>query len=85
MSYPCYLIYDQVKIPKVKLVKGMGVIVKATSLAAALTRSKCQPTRLMQHLMSELFTEDELQSSSVKGKKSSFPALDEDTMNAILC
>ena len=39
----------------------------------------------MRHLMDELFTEDELGSSSVKGKKSPLPALDEDTMNAILC
>ena len=60
-------------------------MVKATSLAAALTRSKRQPTRLLRHLMGELFTEDELRSSSVKGKKSPLPALDEDTMNAILC
>lgn len=58
----------QVKIPKVELVKGMGVLVKAQSLAAALTRAKRQPTQLMHHLMDELFTEDELRSSSVKGR-----------------
>ena len=73
------------KIPKVELVKGMGILVKATSLAAALTRAKRTPTKLLRHLMDELFTHDELRCSSVRGKKSTFPPLDEDVMNAILC
>ena len=46
-----------------------------TSLASALTRSKHQTTHLIQYLMDELFTED-------RGKKSLYPPLDQDTMNA---
>lgn len=72
-------------LPKVELVKGMGVMVKGASLAASLTRSKRQPTRLLRLLMNELFTEDELRCSSVRGVRSEYPALDQDTMNAILC
>jgi len=73
-------------VPKVELVKGMCIMVKAASLAAALARSKHQPTRLLQHLMdAPFFTEDELHCSSVRGKKFLYPALDQDTMNAILC
>ena len=68
-----------------ELVKGMGVMVKGASLAASLTRCKCQPTRLLRLLMNELFTEDELRCSTVRGMRSDYPALDQDTMNAILC
>ena len=46
--------------------------------------SKCQPTKLMRYLMDELFTQDKFRCNSVRGKKW-LPALDEDTMNAILC
>ena len=70
---------------KVELVKGMGVMIKGSSLAAAMRQAKRQPTRLLRHLMVELFSEDELRCSTVRGKKGSLPALDRDTMDAILC
>ena len=73
------------EIPKVELVKGMGIMVKGPTLAAVLTKSKRQPTRLLRFLMAELFTEDELKCSTVRGKKGNLPALDQDVMNAILC
>ena len=73
------------EIPKVELVKGMGIMVKGTTLASILSKSKRQPTRLLRFLMSELFTEDELRFSTVRGKKGKLPALDQDVMNAILC
>ena len=63
----------------------MGVLIKSTSLSAVLRRSKRQPTRLLRGLMEELFTEDELRCSSVRGKKGTLPALDEEVMEAILC
>ena len=63
----------------------MGVLIKTTSLAAVLRRAKRQPTRLMRFLMQELFTEDELRCSSVRGKKGIHPALDREVMDAILC
>ena len=73
------------EIPKIELVKGMGIMVKGPTLAAVLTKSKRQPTRLLRFLMAELFTEDELRCSTVRGKKGNLPALDQDVMNAILC
>ena len=73
------------EIPKVELVKGMGIMVKGPTLAAVLTKSKRQPTRLLRFLMAELFTEDELRCSTVRGKKGNLPALDQHVMNAILC
>ena len=73
------------EIPKVELVKGMGIMVKGTTLVSVLSKSKRQPTRLLRFLMSELFTEDELRFSTVRRKKGKLPALDQDVMNAILC
>lgn len=73
------------EIPKVELVKGMGIMVKGPTLASVLTKSKRQPTRLLRFLMAELFTEEELKCSTVRGKKGSLPGLDQDVMNAILC
>ena len=35
--------------------------------------------------MEELFTEDELRGSTVRGKRGTLPALDVETMDAILC
>ena len=63
----------------------MGVMIKSTSLAAALRQAKRQPTRLLRCLMVELFSEDELRCCTVKGKKSSLPGLDRDIMDTILC
>ena len=70
---------------KVELVKNMGILIKSTSLAAALRQSKRQPTRLLRNLMVELFSQDELRCSTVRGKKGSLPGLDKDTMDVILC
>ena len=75
----------QIPVQKIKLVKNMGILIKSTSLAAALRRSKRQPTRLLRALMEELFTTDELRCSSVRGKRGTLPALDQETMDAILC
>ena len=63
----------------------MGILIKSSSLAAILRKSKHQPTRVLRLLMEELFTTDELRSSTVRGKKGSLPALDGETMDAILC
>ena len=63
----------------------MGILIKSSSLAAVLRRANRQPTRLLRLLMTELFTEDELRMSSMRGKKGPHPALDQDTVNAILC
>ena len=63
----------------------MGILIKSSSLAAALRRCNRQPTRLLRLLMMELFTEDELRTSSMRGKKGPLPGLDQDTVNAILC
>ena len=106
----------------------MGILIKSSSLAAILRKSKRQPTRILRlmhvvHqqfkeslkrdkesicfvkdvlpessdeetvpmisssklLMEELFTTDELHFSTVHGKKGSLPALDGETMDAILC
>lgn len=73
------------EIPKVELVKGMGIMVKGTVLASVLSRSKRQPTRLLRFLMTQLFTEEELRCSTVRGKKGKLPGLDRDVMSAILC
>ena len=63
----------------------MGILIKSSSLAAALRRCNRQPTHLLRLLMMELFTEDELRTSSMRGKKGPLPGLDQDTVNAILC
>lgn len=63
----------------------MGVLIKSSSLAAIIHKSKQLPARVMRFLMDELFTADELRSSTVRGKKGTFPGLDEETMDAILC
>ena len=63
----------------------MGVLIKSSSLAAIMRRCKRQPTRLMRFLMEELFSVDELRSSTVRGKKGKLPGLDTETMDAILC
>ena len=63
----------------------MGVLIKSSSLAAIMHRSKWQPIRVMRFLMDELFTTDELRSSTVHGKRGTLPPLDEETMDAILC
>jgi len=52
-------------VEKVELVKNMGIMIKSTSLAAALRQSKRQPTRLLCNLMVELFSQDELRCSTV--------------------
>ena len=70
----CHL-WTQMEIPKVELVKGMGVMVRGTTLASVLSKSKRQPTCLLRLLMSELFTEDELRFSTVRGKKGSYQHL----------
>ena len=63
----------------------MGILIKSSSLAAIIRRSKRQPTRVLRFLMEELFTHDELRMSTVRGKKGTLPALDHETMDAILC
>ena len=63
----------------------MGVLIKSSALAAVLRKSKRQPTRVLRLLMEELFTNDELRTSTVRGKKGTLPALDVETMDAILC
>ena len=63
----------------------MGVLIKSSSLAAINRKSKRQPTRILRYLMDELFSEDELKGSTVQSKKGTLPALDEETMDAILC
>ena len=60
-------------------------MVKGSALASVLSKSKRQPTRLLRFLMAELFTEEELRCSTVRGKKGNLPGLDKDVMNAILC
>jgi len=83
-KHPNTIISLKVKIiPKIKLVKDIVIMVKVTSLAAALIRSKRQPTCFMWHRMDESFTEDML-CNSFRGKKSLYLTLDQDTMMAIL-
>ena len=77
--------YTQIPSQRVELVKNMGILIKSSSLAAVLRRANRQPTRLLRLLMTELFTEDELRTSSMRGKKGPLPGLDQDTVNAILC
>ena len=60
----------------------MGVMINPGILASTIRNSKRQPTHLMRLLMANLFTQEELQTSSCRGKKSELPALDE---NSILC
>ena len=60
-------------------------MVKVPVLASVLAKSKRQPTQLLQFLMAELFTEDELRCSTVRGQKGDLPGLDQDVINAILC
>jgi len=43
----------QITIQKIELVKGMGVLIKSSSLAMILRRSKRTPTRLLRFLMDE--------------------------------
>ena len=59
-----------------ELVKGMGILVNGAMLATALRHAKRQPTRLLQYLMVELFSHDELRCSTVRGIKGKLPALD---------
>ena len=40
----------QIPVPKIELVKHMGVLIKATDLSSCLRKSKRQPTRLLQLL-----------------------------------
>ena len=61
----------------------MGVLIKSSSLAAIMRKSKRQPTRLLRYLMDELFSPDELQGSTVRGKKGTLSPLDIETMDAI--
>ena len=75
----------QIPVQKIELVKNMGVLIKSSALAAVLRKSKRQPTRALRLLMEELFTVDELRGSTVRGKKGTLPALDVETMDAILC
>jgi len=75
----------QIPIQKIELVKNMGIMIKSSSLAAVIRRSKRQSTRVLRFLMDELFTVDELRTSTVRGKKGKLPALDGETMDAILC
>ena len=63
----------------------MGILIKSLSLAAVLRRANQQPTHLLQLLMTELYREDELRTSSMRGKKGPLPGLDQDTVNTILC
>ena len=63
----------------------MGVLIKSSTLAAVLRKSKRQPTRVLRLLMEEMFTSDELHTSTVRGKKGTLPALEAETMDAILC
>ena len=63
----------------------MGVLIKSSALEAVLRKSKQQPTRVLRLLMEELFTVDKLCGSTVRGKKGTLPALDVETMDAILC
>lgn len=74
----------QIPIPKIELVKHMGVLIKATDLSSCLRKSKRQPTRLLRQLLDCMFTVDELRISTVRGKGLK-PSLDTETMNAILC
>ena len=75
----------QIAVQKIELVKNMDVLIKSSALAAVLWKSKRTPTRVMRLLMEELFTTDELCCSTVYGKKGNLPALDTETMDAILC
>ena len=69
----------------VELVRGMGIHVNGAMFATALQCAKRQLTRLLRILMAELFSIDQLRCSTVRGKKGTLPALDQDIMNAILC
>ena len=57
-----FLIQTEVK--KFELVKNMGVMINPGILASAIRKSKRQPTRLMRLLMANLFTQEELQTST---------------------
>jgi len=74
----------QIPIQKIELVKNMGILIKSSALAAILRKSKRQPTRVLRLLMEELFSIDELRSSTIRGKKGPLPPLDPETMDAIL-
>ena len=63
----------------------MGVSVSGAMLATVIRQTKKQPTQLLRSLMAEMFSSDEMRCSTVRGKRSSLPALDQDVMNAILC
>jgi len=63
----------------------MGIMIKSSSLAAINRKAKRQPTRILRYLMDELFSEEELKGSTVRGRKGKLPPLDEETMDAILC
>ena len=75
----------QIPVQKIELVKNIGVLIKSSALAAVLRKSKWLPTRVLRLLMEGLFTVDKLCDSTVRGKKGTLPALDEETMDAILC
>ena len=75
----------QIPVQKIELVKNIGVLIKSSALAAVLRKSKWPPARVLRLLMEELFTVDELCGSTVRGKKGTLPALDEEMMDAILC
>ena len=66
-----------------ELVKGMGIMVKGPVLASVLAKSKRWPIRLLQFLMVELFTEDELRCSTVCEQKGDLPGFDQDIIYAI--
>ena len=63
----------------------MEVLIKSLLLATVLQHAHQQPTHLLRLLMTELFTEDELWTCLMKGKKGPFPGCDQDTVNVILC
>lgn len=81
-----FLCLQEIRVDKprmVELVEGLGVYVPAHRLLSAVRAAKNSSSALLRQLMGVIFTDEELRTSSVKGKGTR-PALDPQKMEAIM-
>ena len=81
-----FLCPQEIRVDKprmVELVEGLGVYVPAHKLLSAVRASKNSSSALLRQLMGVIFTDEELRTSSVRGRGTR-PALDPQKMEAIM-
>ena len=81
-----FLCPQEIRVDKprmVELVEGLGIYVPAHKLLSAVRASKNSSSALLRQLMGVIFTDEELRTSSVRGRGTR-PALDPQKMEAIM-